>query len=86
MQAQIGCQYISDLTYHKRAVWLEMKRLCLSAYPKKQLEDLKSGKIQIEEGYIPSSDIHPESAYLWIMPYTIVEVGVLVFYLVYRQD
>ena len=53
---------------------------------KKQLEDLKSGKIQIEEGYIPSSDIHPESAYLWIMPYTIVEVGVLVFYLVYRQD
>lgn len=39
MQAQIGCQYISDLTYHKRAVWLEMKRLCLSAYPKKQLED-----------------------------------------------
>ena len=53
---------------------------------KKQLEDLKSGKIQIEEGYIPSSDIHPESAYLWIMPYTIVEVGVLVFYLVSRQD
>ena len=53
---------------------------------KKQLEDLKSGKIQIGEGYIPSSDIHPESAYLWIMPYTIVEVGVLVFYLVYRQD
>ena len=39
MQAQIGCQYISDLPYHKRAVWLEMKRLCLSAYPKKQLED-----------------------------------------------
>ena len=39
MQAQIGCQYISDLTYHKRAVWLEMKRLCLSAYPKKRLED-----------------------------------------------
>ena len=39
MQAKIGCQYISDLPYHKRAVWLEMKRLCLSAYPKKQLED-----------------------------------------------
>lgn len=53
---------------------------------KKQLEDLKSGKIQLEEGYIPASDIHPESAYLWIMPYTIVEVGFLAFYLVYRQN
>ena len=39
MQVKIGCQDVSDLTYHKRAVWFEMKRLCLSAYPKKQLED-----------------------------------------------
>lgn len=39
MQAQIGCLYISDLPYQKRAVWFEMKRLCLSDYPKKQLED-----------------------------------------------
>ena len=39
MQAQIGCQYISDLPYHKSAVWLELKNFCLSEYPKKQLED-----------------------------------------------
>ena len=39
MQVKMGCQDISDLTYHKRAVWFEMKRLCLSAYLKKQLED-----------------------------------------------
>ena len=35
----IGCPYLSDLPYYKRAVWFEMKRLCLSDYPKKQLED-----------------------------------------------
>lgn len=29
MQVKIGCQDVSDLTYHKRAVWFEMKRLCL---------------------------------------------------------
>lgn len=39
MQAKIGCRYLSDLPYYKRAVWFEMKRLCLSDYPKKQLED-----------------------------------------------
>ena len=39
MQARIGCPYLSDLPYYKRAVWFEMKRLCLSDYPKKQLED-----------------------------------------------
>ena len=36
MQAKIGCPYLSDLPYYKRAVWFEMKRLCLSDYPKKQ--------------------------------------------------
>lgn len=39
MQAKIGCMYLSDLPCHKRAVWYEMKRLCLSEYSKKQLED-----------------------------------------------
>ena len=38
MQAKIGCPYLSDLPYYKRAVWFEMKRLCLSEYPKKQLQ------------------------------------------------
>lgn len=34
MQAKIGCPYLSDLPYYKRAVWFEMKRLCLSDYQK----------------------------------------------------
>ena len=44
---------------------------------KKQLEDFKNGKIQIEEGYIPPSDVHPEGAYLWILPYMVLEVGII---------
>lgn len=39
MQAKIGCLYISDLPYHKRAVWHEMKRLPLADYGMKQLKD-----------------------------------------------
>ena len=32
MQAKIGCLYISDLPYHKRVVWHEMKRLPLADF------------------------------------------------------
>lgn len=39
IQAKIGCMYISDLPYHKRTVWHEMKRLNLADYDTKQLED-----------------------------------------------
>ena len=39
IQAKIGCAYISDLPYHKRVVWHEMKRLNLADYDTKQLED-----------------------------------------------
>lgn len=39
IQAKIGCAYISDLPYHKRVVWHEMKRLNLADYDIKQLED-----------------------------------------------
>lgn len=39
IQAKIGCMYISDLPYHKRVVWHELKRLNLADYDKKQLED-----------------------------------------------
>lgn len=52
---------------------------------KRQIENLQSGKIQIEEGYIPSSDLHPEAVYLWILSYGIVEIVAIAFYLVYRQ-
>lgn len=39
MQAKIGCLYLSDLPYHKRMVWHELKRLPLADYDTKQLED-----------------------------------------------
>lgn len=39
MQAKIGCMFISDLPYHKRVVWHELKRLPLADYDTKQLED-----------------------------------------------
>lgn len=39
IQAKIGCMYISDLPYHKRIVWHELKRLNLADYDTKQLED-----------------------------------------------
>ena len=39
MQAKIGCMYLSDLPYKKRAVWHEMKRLCLADYSYNQLDE-----------------------------------------------
>lgn len=39
MQAKIGCQYISNLPDHKRAVWFELRRMPLADYEEKQLED-----------------------------------------------
>lgn len=55
-------------------------------YNKQQMEDVKSGKIQSEDVYVPASDIHPESAYLWSIPYVIVEVCAIVFYRLYKDD
>ena len=39
MQAKVGCMYISDLPNHKRLVWNEIKRIHISDYDRKQLED-----------------------------------------------
>lgn len=39
MQAKIGCRYISDLPYYKRAVWYELRRMHLGEYDQEQLED-----------------------------------------------
>ena len=39
MQANVGCEYISDLPSYKRKVWQEMKRLNPADYEEKQLED-----------------------------------------------
>ena len=49
IQARIGCSYISDLPYYKRAVWFEMKRLPLADYPKQQLEDFS----RYDKRYLP---------------------------------
>ena len=37
MQANVGCEYISDLPYYKRKVWHEMKRLNPADYEERQL-------------------------------------------------
>jgi hypothetical protein len=50
MQAKIGCPYLSDLPYYKRAVWFEIKRRCLSDYPKKQFSVTYEIDQQIKEG------------------------------------
>lgn len=39
IQQKTGCSYISDLPYQRRAVWVHLKTMCLSDYPKNQLED-----------------------------------------------
>lgn len=39
MQAKIGCQYLSDLPYYKRAVWYELLRMPLGEYDQEQLEN-----------------------------------------------
>ena len=39
MQAKIGCQYLSDIPYNKRAVWYELRRMPLGEYGQEQLEN-----------------------------------------------
>ena len=39
MQAKIGCPYLSDLPYYKRAVWYELRRMPLGEYGQEQLEN-----------------------------------------------
>ena len=42
MQSKMGVAYISDLPYHKHHIFMRMKRMDLSIYPQKQLEDFSS--------------------------------------------
>ena len=42
MQANVGCEYISDLPSYKRKVWQEMKRLNPADYEERQLEDFSN--------------------------------------------
>ena len=41
MQANVGCDYISNLPSYKRKVWHEMKRLPLTNYDIKQKKCIK---------------------------------------------
>ena len=56
MQANVGCDYISNLPSYKRKVWHEMKRLPLTNYDIKQLEDFSKyvfGKCILKNAKIP---------------------------------
>ena len=44
MQANVGCEYISDLPSYKRKVWHEMKRLNPADYEERQLEDFSKSR------------------------------------------
>lgn len=48
MQAKIGCARRSDLSYHKREVWQEIKNLSLAAYPLNQLEEFSHSVFDVD--------------------------------------
>ena len=52
MQANVGCEYISDLPSYKRKVWQEMKRLNPADYEERQLFDLSDNRYCILFSYI----------------------------------
>lgn len=39
IQAKVGCDRRTELPYHKREIWQEIKKLPLAAYPLNQLEE-----------------------------------------------
>ncbi len=39
IQSKIGVAYISDLPYHRHYIFMRLKRMDLSIYPHRQLED-----------------------------------------------
>lgn len=52
MRNRIGCVYISDLPYCKRAVWTELKRFPLSDYPEEQKQDFFRYVFHVDYHYI----------------------------------
>lgn len=55
-------------------------------HDKKKVEDIQSGKLVIANNETPVDELHPEFAYLWIMPYGIVEVVLASLYYVRTRD
>ncbi|WP_295566306.1 hypothetical protein [uncultured Holdemanella sp.] len=53
---------------------------------KTKIEEIQSGKLQIEDMPYAASDLHPYSAYLMTIPYIIIEVALLSLYYVRTRD
>lgn len=53
---------------------------------KTKIEEIQSGKLQIEDIQYAASDLHPYSAYLMTIPYIIIEVMLGSLYYVRTRD
>lgn len=53
---------------------------------KTKIEEIQSDKLQIEDMQYAASDLHPYSAYLMTIPYTIIEVMLGSLYYVRTRD
>ena len=53
---------------------------------KTKIEEIQSGKLQIEDMQYTASDLHPYSAYLMAIPYIIIEVTLCSLYYVRTRD
>ena len=51
-----------------------------------KIEEIQSGKLQIEDMQYAASDLHPYSAYLMAVPYIIIEVMLGSLYYVRTRD
>lgn len=51
-----------------------------------KIEEIQSGKLQIEDMQYAASDLHPYSAYLMAIPYIIIEVMLGSLYYVRTRD
>jgi len=53
---------------------------------KTKIEEIQSGKLQIEDMQYAAFDLHPYSAYLMAIPYIIIEVTLCSLYYVRTRD
>ena len=53
---------------------------------KTKIEEIQSGKLQIDDMQYAASDLHPYSAYLMAIPYMIIEVTLGSLYYVRTRD
>lgn len=53
---------------------------------KTKIEEIKSGKLKINDMQYAADDLHPYSAYLMTVPYIIIEVALGSLYYVRTRD